>query len=174
MTEFHYSRKERLEQASPAVRQAAGRGDGGRRGLFSRNPSLRLTLWDLAIILVMAVILIPLFRWLGAREQADEYHMMLNGMVYEEEVLAGVTVQAEKELPEGEDPVGVEVQFYLDGEAVGKVLRDLAPRGEGEQRTLRSRLPYSGEAQLAAEVVLGGEENRLVCDLQPDGTSVQE
>lgn len=172
MTEFHYSRKERLEQASPAVRQAAERKGSGRRGVFSRNPSLRLTLWDLAIILVVAVVLIPLVRWLGARGISEDYHMVLNGMVYEEEVLAGITVLAEGESPEGEEPV--EVRFFLDGEPVGKTLRDLAPREKGERRTLRTRLPYNGEEKLAAEVVLGGEENRLRCDLEPEELSAQE
>ncbi len=161
---FYYNREERLKKASPAVRQGAAR--QGRRGLFSRNPSLRMTLWDLAVILFMAVVIIPLVQWLGARGFSEDFHMILKGRVFQGEVLASLTVVSSGGV-QGEDPLEMRVQFYLDGEPAGRVLHDLAPRKRDARRTLRARLPYQGEEKLEAEVLLGEEENRLICSLEP-------
>lgn len=167
--EFHYDRKERLESATPEVRR--GQEQRGQKGIFRRNPSLRITLYDLAIIFFVVIVLIPLIRWAGLNAFSGGYSLQLESYRLEEEILVSVRVEArrkksllfwqQEQSVENEEQPSMELSFYLDDKQIGETLQDLAPRTGGGSRVFRERLPYSDEKWLKVVVLVDGEENVL-------------
>lgn len=155
--EFRYSREERLKEAPSAVQE--GQEKRGQKGLFRRNPSLRITLWDLSIILFVVVVLVPLLRWAGSHSDSGVYQMSLDSFLNEDKVLVSLEVILDGKA--SEPPPEVEVRFFLDGQPAGDPVIDIAPSLPDKPRIFRVTLPYQGQSNLKAVVLVGEEESLL-------------
>ncbi len=89
---FYSSRKERLQHASNATKQAYVKRNSD--NFFKRNPHLRILVIDLFIVLLFAVIIIPFFVRLTRDVRVDDYKITPKAIFFENDIL--VTIKIEK------------------------------------------------------------------------------
>lgn len=83
--EFYSSREERISQASNTVKKAYEK--RANKNFFKKNPHIKILLFDLIIVLLFAVVIIPLLMKITQRVRIEHYNVETKAFIFEDKLL---------------------------------------------------------------------------------------
>lgn len=151
---FHYSREERLSSLSHRARSVYE----PKRGFLRRNPSLLITLVNVAVVLVLLFVASALTRGRGVTKEFLGYRVTTKAASFDDQIF--VTIEMVCRQPRT-TPVEVRVVIRpVDGEA-RQEMSDVLPAAKGEKRVIRGTLPADAATRnIIVEFFGEGEQYR--------------
>jgi len=148
---FHSSRKERYEAGNRKE-------PGPQKGFFAKNPSFKIFLIDLVLIVIISGILVPFIYMREGVSSIGDYSLKLKAFEFDDQFMIRLTVY-NKGMDDGKDNF-IEAVFHAGSEAEGKTVQDFLP-GEGQERVLRASIANDGSEYVYCRVEIEGESKVL-------------
>jgi len=87
---FYSSHNERISKSSSETKKAYEKRE--RKGIFKRNPHLRIMFIDLFIVLLFIFILVPLFIKITRKVEVDDYKFTTKTIIFEKKLLLSIKI----------------------------------------------------------------------------------
>ena len=162
---FHYDRAEREALRHDAWKKPQG-------GFFRRNKGLTLSIIDVAFVLVLLLVYLIFLRPLAERTRIGGYRIEGEAVLFDGEVLVGVTVDDTS--PDDRSALP-QVNRVVTLSALGLEARDLVPASGGRRvvrlRIPEERLPDEVESGLTVTVTIGDETRSLTVEITGEARS---
>lgn len=145
---FHSSRKERHDLGGITC-------EDDKRTFFQRNPSFRILIIDLILIVIIAGVIIPFLYKREGTTTLEGYKMTMRAFHFDDQVMASLTVKSSKDdVVPGEI---LEVKFHFNDDQQSAMVQDITPE-PGEERILKAILNKSESEYAYATIQLMGQE----------------
>lgn len=90
--EFYSSREERVSQASSTVKKAYEK--RANKNFFKKNPHIKILLFDLIIVLLFAVVIIPLLMKITQKVRIEHYNVESKAFIFEDKLLITIKLES--------------------------------------------------------------------------------
>jgi hypothetical protein len=143
--DFYSTRQERLSKSSSEVKKAYEKRDG--KGIFKKNPHLRMMLIDLCIILLFALIIVPIFVRLNNSIRIYDFDLTTKTFIFEEKILITIKIEKSKRKSDKAEQFG-ELNITINNELNGKDnKKSILLSKDTKKEYINFTLPYSNDTE---------------------------
>ena len=147
---FHYSRDERLKLAGPRSTDT--------RPWHKRNKGHLILIADIVLILGFIIVYNLFLRPDLGTEEFGDHRFELRALEFDGETLASIKITALKNLVPGSSGI-VRFEFSaVEDFSEAEDIQEVLPDAQGQDITLRLRLPLAGTVYVRGDILSEGEE----------------
>lgn len=148
---FHSSREERHEMGG-------FRDNREQKGFFRRNPSFKIFIIDLILIVIISGVLVPYLYKREGSARLDGYELTVRAFYYDDNIMISLTVKGGKDsLSPGSY---MEACFRTESSGDSVTVSDITPR-KGEERILKATLKDISSAYVFCDVSMNGQNKTI-------------
>jgi len=149
-TEFHSSRKERYENGGIGNPKE-------KKGFFQRNPSYRIYLIDLILIVIISGVIVPFIMKREGSSKIDNYKLTFKAFEYDDEILLTLKITETEDI---DTDSLVEARFYFEDSRGESLESDLLP-SKLEERIIKSSIISNAVDYAYCDILINGKKKTI-------------